>query len=602
MDLNVRGLAAAASGTDRLLLAEIGFALPPGSLTLVLGASGAGKSTLLEKLAGLEEPAAGEIRYGGASLWIRGKRNARLPAAAGLVFQHPDRQLFASSVRDELAYSLRPLRLPREEADRRIRRALADAGLPDSDAFLGQPPLTLSGGQKRRVALASTLVLEPAWLLLDEPTAGLDPDGIAQLADELARRAAAGTGIVLATHEPEPFLPAAGQVLLLSGGRQAFFGTREELYARPEALRHAGVGLPPGLALAERLAARGYALPAGPLAPERLAAELARQLAQPSAPAAPGAPSAQAQPSASAAPGAPSAQAQPSASTAPAAPSAQAQPSASAAPAAPPAQAQPSASAGAFARRDPRALWVLLLALTFGVWAQREWTGLLLAAGLTALLIGLSRVPLRTLAKASAPAAAFLALTVAFAGLTFPPAGPEALLPLRVGFAPAAAAETLLRLSRLYLLLLLWLLLPFSVSHLRLQRALQQTLGGLRHPRLREAAEALSLAASLILRFVPLILAEWQRFVKMTRARTRAAGRPGSVRLRDLAPLVIPFLVSLLQLAEQSSLALEARGYALGRGRRTSAFRLTITREDVWWMLGGGLAGLLLLLYARLID
>ncbi|GIQ65221.1 putative ABC transporter ATP-binding protein [Paenibacillus cisolokensis] len=191
--------------------------LAGGEITLLIGRNGAGKSTLLEALAGLREPAAGRIDLGAEPLWKRrGKPNRRVLLQLGIAPQRAHAQWFCATAADELRYSQRAAGVDGPEAAERAKAALAAVGLPPETA--GRDPWTLSGGQQRRLALACLLACGPAWLLLDEPTAGLDAEGVSRLRAVLSAHKAAGGGAIIATHDPDALLPVADRVVEIDGG------------------------------------------------------------------------------------------------------------------------------------------------------------------------------------------------------------------------------------------------------------------------------------------------------------------------------------------------------------------------------------------------
>ncbi|MGG4146239.1 ABC transporter ATP-binding protein, partial [Paenibacillus algorifonticola] len=172
-----------------------------GTITLLIGSNGAGKSTLLETMAGLRRLNEGEISLGADFLWVKKGRRRRLSRSVvlntGIALQHSESQWFAATVKEELLYSLKPYKLEPPEKERRLHDALQAAGLPAE--LLARDPGSLSGGQQRRLAVACLLACKPQWLLLDEPTAGLDAEGISRLCAVLAAHKAAGRGAVVAT-------------------------------------------------------------------------------------------------------------------------------------------------------------------------------------------------------------------------------------------------------------------------------------------------------------------------------------------------------------------------------------------------------------------
>ncbi|WP_127584481.1 ATP-binding cassette domain-containing protein, partial [Paenibacillus koleovorans] len=255
-------------GEDRRL-SGITCTLQPGRVTLLIGANGSGKSTLLDVLGGLIVPDEGQVQFvaaderesrdrGEYERPAEGGLRGLKTAGVGMVFQFPEQQLFARTVKGEFDYSLRPLRVSKREAERRTAEALREVGL-DGGA-LSLHPFGLSGGEQRRVAVASTLATEPAWLLLDEASAGQDAEGLRRMAAQLRRWSRQeGRGVVLATHDLAAFLPLADEVLVLVRGRLAAAMSREALLAAPAVLRQAGLALPDSVRAAAWLRARGLA-------------------------------------------------------------------------------------------------------------------------------------------------------------------------------------------------------------------------------------------------------------------------------------------------------------------------------------------------------
>jgi energy-coupling factor transport system ATP-binding protein len=209
---------AAGTAVASRALEGVSFSVAAGELLLVLGPTGSGKTTLLRAAAGLLPLTAGTVEADGAS--VAGPASCR--GAVGLLFQRPEAQFFALSVEEDCAFGPRNLGRSAEESRADAREALAEVGL-DPDVFGPREPWTLSGGEARRVALAGVLAMRPRYLLLDEPTAGLDAEGREAVlaAVDRARRHA---GVVVVTHDPDGFIGHAGRVLVLRLGRAAFSG------------------------------------------------------------------------------------------------------------------------------------------------------------------------------------------------------------------------------------------------------------------------------------------------------------------------------------------------------------------------------------------
>lgn len=216
-------------------LSDVSLSIERGDLVLVVGATGSGKSTLLRLLAGLLSPTVGTVEVDGAA---PGDRKTR--GRVGMVFQNPESQFFAETVLEDVEFG--PKNLGHPDPGASALRALRSVGV-DPATFGQRSPFTLSGGEARRVAVAGVLALGPDYLLLDEPTAGLDRNGRDSVLAAL-RDARATAGVLVVTHDPEQFLEHADRVVALADGLQAFSGTPSELLAEPAPYLDAGLTLP----------------------------------------------------------------------------------------------------------------------------------------------------------------------------------------------------------------------------------------------------------------------------------------------------------------------------------------------------------------------
>lgn len=252
-------------------LRDVDLTVSRGELTLVLGPTGSGKSTLLRLAAGLLRPSSGRVTLDGtvAAGVIAGERGG-----VGLLFQSPEAQLFAETVVQDVAFGPANQGRSPEEARADALGALVSVGL-DPESFGDRSPFTLSGGEARRVACAGVLASHPGYLLLDEPTAGLDADGRAAIID-LVVGLKSQAGIAVVTHDAEEFLPYCDRVLVIDGGASAFSGTRDELLGDVSVLEAAGLYVPDVLHVQLAAVRHGLALQCFELDPQRIAAALVR--------------------------------------------------------------------------------------------------------------------------------------------------------------------------------------------------------------------------------------------------------------------------------------------------------------------------------------
>lgn len=547
---------------EKHLLKDISLRIGAGQIILLLGHNGAGKSTILESLAGLREPESGSIRLGEESLWAEvGKKrlNGDVIKRIGIALQQSEAQWFASTVREELAFSLRPYQIEGEEAEARMQAAMHSVGL--DPVMLDRDPWTLSGGQQRRLATACLLACEPDWLLLDEPTAGLDTDGIQRLTGMLSAYRASGRGAIVATHDLEALLPLADGLIIVRDGL-AFDAAPDEAVnalgsASPQALLAEKLLIGKGI-----LGAKDTACTASDAelwqSPEVLAKRLAAGLLSKEGIA-----------------------------------------------------AAPKQHIGAIVEEqqgpqepleslyyrymdghrqssniemysnskrledkfDPRALIASYLIFSTGLLSLNSMPKLAIGA----LVAGACVMPFRRLLIPLLP----IIRAFYYFSLVFILIGAVSLQPFELQWSKSEPLA--IRMIQLGLIMVIGMPLLALMSPIRLQRGFEQALGWL--TKLKVPIHSLSLLVMLIFRFIPLLMREWGRFAKIVKARGKSTARGNAIPLRLMPYLFIPYIRAILRMAESMADALEARGFSQPAARTTHGFKLMFSRADGWLLL-----------------
>ncbi len=241
-------------------LSHIDLKIEKGSTTGLIGHTGCGKSTLLRMLNGLSKPDSGKILLDGHDIWEDPKKIAAVRFRVGLVMQYPEYQLFDETVASDIAYGPRNMGLSTEEITARVKEAAAFAGL--ADELLEKSPFELSGGQKRRAAIAGVMAMRPEILVLDEPAAGLDPMGREEIFAGLARyRAESGATVVVVSHSMEDMARYCDRLVVMNDGKILLRGTQSEVFGRADELQSIGLGVPDITKLCALLRAGGMPLP-----------------------------------------------------------------------------------------------------------------------------------------------------------------------------------------------------------------------------------------------------------------------------------------------------------------------------------------------------
>ena len=224
-------------------LDDVSFSIEEGDFVGVMGSTGSGKSTLISHFNGLNKPTSGTIYVDGRNMWAQGENLRDFRFLVGLVMQYPEYQLFEETCARDIAYGPKNMGLDEEEVARRVKEAAQFVGL--SDELLEKSPFELSGGQKRRVAIAGVMAMHPRVLVLDEPAAGLDPEGRDTILSQIQEyHKSTGITVVLVSHSMEDIARYANRVLVLSRAKIAMYDTVEKVFARAPELLELGLSVP----------------------------------------------------------------------------------------------------------------------------------------------------------------------------------------------------------------------------------------------------------------------------------------------------------------------------------------------------------------------
>ena len=241
---------------ERGALLEVDFSAMEGEYLGIIGHTGSGKSTLIQHLNALLKPTSGQVLFQGQDVWADPARTRQIRFQVGLVFQYPEYQLFEETVYKDISFGPKNMGLDEKEVDRRVREAAAFVGLRDDQ--LEKSPFELSGGQKRRVAIAGVIAMEPKVLILDEPTAGLDPVGVESILGNIRdyHRAHNAT-VILVSHSMEEVARTVDRLVVVNDGKIPFQGTPRQVFQHGDELEHMGLGVPQLTRVFHRLRAMG---------------------------------------------------------------------------------------------------------------------------------------------------------------------------------------------------------------------------------------------------------------------------------------------------------------------------------------------------------
>ena len=272
---NLRHVYSAGTPFEKVAIDDINVTIPQGQMVGIIGHTGSGKSTFIQHLNALLQPSSGRVFCGGQDINADKISRRDVKWKVGLVFQYPEYQLFEETVYKDIAFGPRNMKLGTEEIDRRVREAASFVGV-DEELFESSP-LELSGGQKRRIAIAGVIAMRPEVLILDEPTAGLDPAGCEQILENICDyREKTGATVLIVSHNMDDVARLSERIIVFDHGKIAMDGTPEEIFSQPERLISMGLTVPHSTAVAMGLRRLGLELPGAVYTHEKLLSAVIR--------------------------------------------------------------------------------------------------------------------------------------------------------------------------------------------------------------------------------------------------------------------------------------------------------------------------------------
>lgn len=256
---NLRHVYSAGTPFEKVAIEDINVEIDEGMLIGLIGHTGSGKSTFIQHLNGLLKPTSGKVICDGEDINSSKTATRDVRWKVGLVFQYPEHQLFEETVFNDIAFGPKNMGLSESEIEERVREAAGFVGVPEEQ--FDKSPLELSGGQKRRVAIAGVIAMRPKVLILDEPTAGLDPAGCEQILKNICDyRKASGSTVILVSHSMDDVARIADRLIVFNKGRIFLDGTPEEVFSHPEELMGIGLSVPAPTMIASELKKNGVSL------------------------------------------------------------------------------------------------------------------------------------------------------------------------------------------------------------------------------------------------------------------------------------------------------------------------------------------------------
>jgi len=257
---NLHHVYSAGTPFEHIALRDVSFSVEQGEFIGVIGHTGSGKSTLMQHLNGLLRPTSGEILLDGKDIWSDKTTTRQSRFKVGLVFQYPEYQLFEETVYKDIAFGPKNMKLSDDEIDKRVRVAARLVGITEQQ--LNASPFDLSGGQKRRVAIAGVIAMEPEILILDEPTAGLDPEGKEEILAEIdAYRKTKNATVMMVSHSMTDVARLTDRLLVMDHGKLVLDGTPDHVFAQADAIIQMGLDIPEVTRVFIRLRQMGIDVP-----------------------------------------------------------------------------------------------------------------------------------------------------------------------------------------------------------------------------------------------------------------------------------------------------------------------------------------------------
>lgn len=509
------------------VLHEVTLQIPKGRLTLVCGVTGSGKSTLLRILSGLEKPAGGSIMY---------SRNDGSPRIS-MVFQHPETQLFATSVHQDIEYGLEQWGIPKSQRLELIRIALHKVGLP-YEQFSQRSPFLLSGGEKRRLCIAGAIATSPSILILDEPTAGLDPPAVRALLDTIQELLHSGITLIIGTHDLDSFFPMADKVIVMSQGTVHYQGPAAPLTVQPDQLTNAGLEPPAYARIGRKLQMAGRLASLPDSAESLLAALKDQTFPSPIQ-------------SGSAIEGMGSMEratavkediCSETAST--------------------DSQSQAYSSASRWQTLDPRVKWLAMVLWSLVILGMNSPLPLLLTTALIIALILSAGISWRRSIRFFKPFLIMFMFLWLLSSLSFAQAdwrfGP-------LGISYSGMIQGGLSIMRFVLLIALGFLFTETTTGAPLREALEWALSPLKRVGIR--TRNWSLAVSITLQFIPWILRKIAQLQLALRSRGRQKSGLKRWTPRQISMLIVPLLILVIGMGDELATAVESRGYDASKKR-----------------------------------